>query len=528
MAVIENEAQSMISAMSNPRSYEYLTEKSRLTKIPPTGSEFLESIRDGRVIYLDGKKVEDVTIHPGFRNSARSFARMYDALHDREKQETLTYVTERGTRVHKFYKLAKDSNDLLEGRDAISEWAHLNFGVLSRGPDYKAALVVTLAQDAEFYGEYAQNVINWYEKVADGNLFVNLSLLNPKADRFKPPSAQKDIYLHVVKERDDGIVVRGARMVSTGAAFSHVTYVSQYFPGSALSPEDADLALGFFLPMNAPGLKFIGRHSYEDIAHKVGTPFDYPLSSRFDESDLGMVLDDVFIPWENVIAYKNPSVVNALMKHGFGPRFMFHAAVRVTAKLEFLCGLLLKATEMDQTINFRGVQTIIGELLGYRHQMWGLATAIATDPVEVANGYVIPNPRYALQWRNCYGAIYSKFKEAFYKILAGGLLQIPSSAKDFQSEEIKRYLNSYYRGANSTAEERVKLLRLIWDLFATEMGGRSEMHEWNFSGSFEGNRLETYFTAKEMGDIDKYKAMVDECMSHYDLNGWVDPSWTNE
>jgi 4-hydroxyphenylacetate 3-monooxygenase len=101
---------------------------------------------------------------------------------------------------------------------------------LSRGPDYKAALVGTLAGDADFYGKYAPNVWRWYEKITDEVRFVNLSLVNPAGDRSKPPAEQRDVYMHVVKERDDGIVVRGARLVSTGAAFSNVTYVSQYIP----------------------------------------------------------------------------------------------------------------------------------------------------------------------------------------------------------------------------------------------------------------------------------------------------------
>jgi 4-hydroxyphenylacetate 3-monooxygenase len=143
-------------------------------------------------------------------------------------------------------------------------------------------------------------------------MFVNLSLVNPAGDRSNPPAKQRDVYMHVVKERDDGIVVRGARMVSTGAAFSHVTYMSQYIQPAGLAEHEEDLAIGFFVPFNVPGLTFMGRYSYEYLAKKIGSPFDYPLSSRFDESDLSILLDDVFIPWEDVTVYRNPAVVNGL------------------------------------------------------------------------------------------------------------------------------------------------------------------------------------------------------------------------
>jgi 4-hydroxyphenylacetate 3-monooxygenase len=499
----------------------------RVVREPPTGKEFLERLRDGRVIYFDGELVKDVSTHPAFATSARSYARMYDTLHDPEKRDRLTFVTERGARSHKFYKLPRTHQDLFEARDAIAEWARLSWGTLSRGPDYKAALVGTLAGDADFYGEFAPNVRRWYEKITDEVMFVNLSLANPAGDRSKPPAEQRDVYMHVVKERDDGIVVRGARMVSTGAAFSHVTYLSQYIPISGLAENEEDFALAFFVPFNAPGIKFIGRYSYEYLAKKIGSPFDYPLSSRFDESDLGIVLDDVFIPWEDVIAYRNPTVVNGLFPRGFAQRFAFHAAARTAVKLDFICGLLLRATEMQRTTDFRGVQAMIGELLGMRHNIWALSTAMAAEAQPGPGGYLLPNLGYALQWRNVYGDTFTQARTMFHNVLAGNLIQIPSSAKDFKNPDIRQWIDRYWKGATDTAEERVKLIRLIWDLFVTEFAGRTEAHERNFAGGYEANRVETYMAAEQMGLNATLKAMVDECMSHYDLNGWTHSTWAD-
>src|SRR5258706_3261499 len=99
--------------------------QSKVVREPPTGKEFLEKLRDGRVIYFDGELVKDVTTHPAFATSARSYARMYDTLHDPEKWDLLTFVTERGARSHKFYKLPRTHQDLFEARDAIAEWARL-------------------------------------------------------------------------------------------------------------------------------------------------------------------------------------------------------------------------------------------------------------------------------------------------------------------------------------------------------------------------------------------------------------------
>jgi 4-hydroxyphenylacetate 3-monooxygenase len=385
--------------------------------------------------------------------------------------------------------------------------------------------VGTLAGDADFYGEYAPNVWRWYEKITDEVMFVNLSLVNPAGDRSKPPAEQRDVYMHVVKERDDGIVVRGARLVSTGAAFSNVTYMSQYIPITGLAGNEEDFALAFFVPFNAPGIKFIGRYSYEHLAKKIGSPFDYPLSSRFDESDLSVVLDDVFVPWEDVIAYRNPTVVNGLFPRGFGQRFALHASTRTAVKLDFICGLLLRATEMQQRSSFRDVQIMIGELIGMRHNIWALSTAMAADAQPGPGGYLLPNTGYAMQWRNIYGDMFTRARTVFQNVLSGNLIQIPSSAEDFKNPAIRPLLDRYWKGGSATAEERVKLLRVIWDIFFTEFAGRTEAHERNFAGGYDANRVETYMAAEHQGLNATFKAMVEECMSHYDLNGWTHPTW---
>ena len=94
------------------------------------GQEYLESLRDGREVYLNGEKIEDVTTHPAYRNSARSYARLYDALHDKELSKVLTTETEYGDKTHKFFKTPKSAEDLVGARDAIAQWSKLNFGFM--------------------------------------------------------------------------------------------------------------------------------------------------------------------------------------------------------------------------------------------------------------------------------------------------------------------------------------------------------------------------------------------------------------
>jgi 4-hydroxyphenylacetate 3-monooxygenase len=120
---------------------------------PLTGAEYLESIRDGREIWIYGERVKDVTTHPAFRNTARMIARLYDAMHDPARQSILTSPTDTGSGgfTHKFYLPSKNAEELVGARDAIAEWARVTYGWVGRSPDYKAAFLATLGANADDY-----------------------------------------------------------------------------------------------------------------------------------------------------------------------------------------------------------------------------------------------------------------------------------------------------------------------------------------------------------------------------------------
>ena len=109
------------------------------------GDEYIESLRDGRQIYIHGERVEDVTTHPAFRNSVRSIARLYNALHDPATKDVLTVETDTGNGgyTHPFFKAPHSAADLVAGRDAIAAWQRLTYGWMGRSPDYKAAFLAT-------------------------------------------------------------------------------------------------------------------------------------------------------------------------------------------------------------------------------------------------------------------------------------------------------------------------------------------------------------------------------------------------
>ncbi|KKB39593.1 4-hydroxyphenylacetate 3-hydroxylase family protein [Bacillus thermotolerans] len=493
-----------------------------------TGQQYLESLKDGREVYLNGEKINDVTKHPAYRNSARSIARMYDALHDPEMGKVLTAETEYGDRTHKFFRTPNSARDLLESRDAIAQWAKLSYGFMGRTPDYKASFTGQLDALSEYYQGFEGNAKAWYKKATKDVPFINHTIINPQVDRSKPLHENKDVFVRAVEERDDGIIVSGAKMVGTAAALTHYNFVSNYGP-TDLGDGDQSHALIFFVPMNAPGVKMISRQSYELQASVTGSPYDYPLSSRFDENDAVIVLDNVFIPWEDVLAYKNTDITNGfLMETGFVNRFTFHGCTRFAVKLDFMAGLLLKATEAAGTKQFRGVQANIGEVLALRNMFWGLSTAMATEPEFGQNGVAIPNGFYANSYRVLAPMTWVRVKNIFEQVVAGGLIQLPSSANDFLNDDLRPYLDKYYRGSGINAEDRVKLMKMIWDAIGTEFGGRHELYEVNYAGNHENIRLEALKHADAVGASDNLKSFVNTALADYDLHGWTNPVWQEE
>jgi 4-hydroxyphenylacetate 3-monooxygenase len=495
---------------------------------PFTGEEYLESLRDNREVWLYGQRVDDVTTHPAFRNTARMIARLYDALHDPEKQKTITTATDTGNGgiTHRFYKPWKDADELVAARDAIAAWSKLSYGWIGRSPDYKAAFLATLGANTDFYKPYEENAKYWYKKTQEEVSYVNHAIVNPPVDRNKPLDEVGDVYMHVEEERDDGLIVTGAKVVATTSSLTQYIFIGH---NGALPIKTREFALVCMVPMSTPGVKLFCRPSYEMTAATMGTPFDYPLSSRLDENDSILVFDKVFVPWENVLAYGDPDKVNSFFPgSGFLPLFMFHGCTRLAVKLDFIAGLLLKGIEATGTKDFRGVQANVGEVLAWRNLFWGLTDAMARTPTPWANGYVLPNLDYGLSYRVMASIAYPKVKEIIENVLASALIYMPSSALDFNSPEIRPFIDQYVRGSNDyTAEERVKLMKLLWDAIGSEFGGRHELYERNYFGDHETIRFQTLHAAEGSGAAARYKGFAEECMAEYDLNGWTVPDLIN-
>ena len=177
--------------------------------------------------------------------------------------------------------------------------------------------------------------------------------------------------------------------MATGSVLTNYTFVAHH---GLIPVQDKKFAVVFMVPTNAPGVKFICRTSYEMTSTAMGSPFDYPLSSRLDENDAVFIMDKVLVPWENVFVYGDIEKANNFFpRTGFLPRFVVHGCTRLAVKLDFIAGLLLKAAEAAGTKDYRGVQANVGEVIAWRNLFWGLSDAMVRDPKPWIGDYVLPN-----------------------------------------------------------------------------------------------------------------------------------------
>jgi 4-hydroxyphenylacetate 3-monooxygenase len=448
-----------------------------------TGKDYVASLRDGRAVYLDGERVADVTTHPAFAESVKRVAERYDAA--REAPEINTCIDPAtGRRIGAMWLIPRTAEDLGLRRAVHRFWAEGSYGLMGRTPDHVASVLTAFAGWRQLFDrggrQFGDNVVRFYEQARDEELYVAYAIVPPQIDRATPAHKHPEPFLHtgIVNETDAGIVIRGAHSIATSVTMADWLYVSYITP---LAPGDTDYAISLVLPVSAPGLRLLPRRPYGTLATSV---YDYPLSSRYDEVDTTVVFDDVFVPWEHVFVKGHVDLVTAQFHESPAHTTAnFHSLVRFGVKLELLAGLALKLVEVGHGEGDPTTQaTLGGDLAAVCAAFDGLVKAAERFPL-VSEGYARPHPQYiyagmSLQ-RRLIGDIYKTIRE-----LAGGAFQaLPSSEAAFFSEDTGPATERYYKSTVAPARDRVKLLRLIWDLIGTEYGGRQLQYEMFYSAA---------------------------------------------
>jgi 4-hydroxyphenylacetate 3-monooxygenase len=336
------------------------------------GADHLAAVRDGRAVYLDGKRVQDVTTHPAYRNAVASAAGLYDYQAQPDRIETMTFDLGNGRRVNRCWQLPRSYEELVRRRLALVAWAEQTCGFMGRSPDHVASALAGQVMGIEVFHAYdpkrAQALQDYFDYVRCNDLFLTYVINNVQGDRSRAFGDQgegaEDLVARIVDEDATGITLRGAKLFATSAIMANEIYISS---GQPLKPGEEHLAFSCALPMNAPGLRMLSRKSYE--AHAV-SEFDNPLSSRFDENDALIFFDDVKVPWERVFTCRNTGMCRAQFHDTPGHVFQnYQAQIRLSVKLRFLVGLARGVAETIGTTAFPPVGVPGGDdrVDGLRH-----------------------------------------------------------------------------------------------------------------------------------------------------------------
>jgi len=455
-----------------------------------TGTDYLERIRaHSPEVWVGGECIKDVTEHPATRGGVREIARLYDLQHDpRHTDFALTTSPDTGERVGAQFLLPRTHADLEQRRRAHQLWAEATYGLMGRSTDFMSAMLTAWQINAHFFGDAADRVRAYFAEVRENDLFLTHALADPPVDRSKPPSQQPDkfTYLGVEEETSEGLIVSGAKMLATAAAYADELLV---WPFSLRRFDRADnaYAISFAIPADSPGLRFISRQSYAG-----GNSFDNPLGTRFDETDSVVVFERVLVPWERVFINQDYDRVNRIWEINSNAFTGLQTSVRLLAKLQFAAGLAKRATEMVKTDQFPGVKDMVGEITTYIELTRAGILAAEANARPHPDGYLIPDVAPLFAIRNSGNRWYPRVRELLQQILAGALLYQPADVSAFDSP-IRKDLEKFYRGADVSAEDRIKLYKLAADLVVSGFGGRHELYERFYAGDPMFMRINTQF-----------------------------------
>ncbi len=478
-----------------------------------SGPDYVAGLRDGRAVYLDGERISDVTTHPAFAEPIRRIAERYELARTEASRDVTTCVDPvTGKRIGAMWLIPRSAEDLGTRRKVHRFWAEGSYGLMGRTPDHVACVMTAFAASAEMFARggarFGENVVRFYEKARDEDLYVAYAIVPPQMDRSQPAHRQPEPFLYpgVLKERDDGIVIRGAQMIGTSAMMADWLFLSYITP---LQAGDEDYAISVVMPMASEGLRVYPRRPYSTMATSV---YDYPLSSRFDEVDSLIVFEDVFVPWERVFVYRNVGLVNAQFSESPAHTLAnFQSLVRFGVKLEFAAGLAARLVELHSIDTMPPVQSQLGgEVAAICASMDALVHAAERFPL-VLNGIARPHPQYIYAGMTLQRRLIVDLMRTLRELAGGAFLSVPSSDVSFTSVETRAHTERYYRSGRATAVERVKLLKLIWDFVGTEFAGRQLQYEMFYSAAQHVVNARMY----RAYDWDHARRMVDRCLGEY-------------
>ena len=449
------------------------------------GAAHLRALDKDREVYLDGALITRVVDHPAFATACRTAAALYDFQAAPANVELMTFETETGRRVNRAWQMPRSYAELVTRREALTAWAELHGGFLGRSPDHLASSLAGQVMGIEVFerhgARFAGALRDYFAYARDNDLYLTYVIVNPQGDRSKAwgEQASEEMTMRVVDEDAEGVTVRGAKMLGTGSVMAEEILVANLQP---LKPGEERFAISFALPLDARGIKVLSRKSYEASAV---SPWDNPLSHRFDENDSVIYFDDVKVPRERIFLLGDTDMCRAQFHDTPGHIFQnYQSQIRLVVKLKFLLALARRMAETIGTAAMPPVMGQLGEMASEVATVEGLLYGMESAGGETG-GYYLPNAGMIYAAQVYTQALYPRFIDHIRSLAGGALIMLPSSAADLENPAIAPLIESTQVSARpgEGATERMTLMKLAWDAVGSEFAGRHTQYEMFYAGA---------------------------------------------
>ena len=435
-----------------------------------TGDEYRESIRDGRDVWMNGEPVQDVTTHPAFKPIVDVRARIYDMAHDAATRDVMSYVDEAtGERNAVGLKLPHTREDWHAKRRAVDAVLDDIGGVVTRVGDETIGEMWSLYDGQDVLNEvdpqFSENIRRHIEQATRLDPFHVSANTDPKGDRsLRPQEQDPDMLLHVVRETDNGIVVRGAKY-ETAAAYANQAFAKPTIANWG-DAELSDYAVGFIVDMGAKGLRHLCRTGFAGRASAE----DYPLSNRCDEVDSLVIFDDVEIPWEDVLFYRHTRAATYIRAtlHRYSAFAFVHRILRYA---DLMIGVALHNVRQTGLERQQAVQEKLAQLAVYREGINAHLTAAIAEAETSPGGLLMPNQSLLYTGRvHAVSQLPAMMHVA--RELCGGQICVTPDAGMFADPEVGGWMDKYY-SINETwqSDDRRRLLAFARDLLNSDYAG---------------------------------------------------------
>ena len=428
-------------------------------------AQYEDSLRKlNLVVYMFGKRLDNVVDDPIIRPSMQAVAKTYELAHMPEHEDLMTATSHlTGKKINRFTHIHQSVEDLVK-KSKMGRLLGRETGCCFQrcvGMDALNALsIVTYNIDQAYGGQYQRRFLDYLAYVQENDLTCDGAMTDPKGDRSLPPhkQADPDIYLRIVEERDDGIVVKGAKAHQTGAVNSHEVIV---MPTIALREADRDYAVSFALPSDARGIHYImGRQSCDTRKLEDGEIDRGNL--MFGGHEALVVFENVFVPWERVFMCREHEFAGQLVEV-FAAYHRQSYACKVGVG-DVLIGASQVAAEFNRADHASHIKDKLVEMNHLNETLYCGCIACASEGNREPSGTFAVNTLLA----NIHKQNVTRFPYEISRLaqdIAGGLMVTLPSEKDFRSPEVGKWLEKYYRThPDVPTEHRMRILRLIENL----------------------------------------------------------------